>query len=153
MNRSQYPRRRLDKIDRIIIAMLFENARIKFCDIADRIGMSVPTVTDRLSKILDAGAIRGYSAVIDPAVFGLGIAAHIRMCAMPGLAAKLAELIFESPQIVAADLVTGEGCYLAKAIVADLAELEALLTRLEEFSSAEAFVILSQVLAKRLPNI
>ncbi len=68
MNRSRYVTRRLDAIDRDIIAALTEDGRMTIRDLADKIGMSSPSVTERIHKLEDAGAIRGYTVLVDPKV-------------------------------------------------------------------------------------
>lgn len=53
-------------------------------DLATQIGMSNPSITERIHRLEDAGAIRGYTIVVDSKAFGLGIAAHAWMRALPG---------------------------------------------------------------------
>ena len=84
MNRSRYVTRPLDSTDRAIIAALSKNGRMTVKELAAVIGLSSPSVTERIHKLEDAGAIRGYTVLVDPTVFGLVIAAHVRMRAMPG---------------------------------------------------------------------
>jgi Lrp/AsnC family transcriptional regulator, leucine-responsive regulatory protein len=60
MNRSRYVTRHLDTTDRAIIAALTENGRMTVRELAEHIGLSSPSVTERIHKLEDAGAIRGY---------------------------------------------------------------------------------------------
>jgi Lrp/AsnC family transcriptional regulator, leucine-responsive regulatory protein len=129
MNRSRYVTRHLDQTDREIIAALTENGRMTVRELAAHIGMSSPSVTERIHKLEDAGAIKGYTITVDPKVFGLGIAAHVRMRAMPGEVKKLAQMLADTPQVVEADRVTGEDCFFAKVVVSDLHELEKVIDR------------------------
>ena len=122
-------------------------------ELAAHIGMSSPSVTERIHKLEDAGAIRGYTITIDPKVFGLGIAAHVRMRAMPGEVKRLAKMLEDTPQIIEADRVTGEDCFLAKIIVVDMNELETVIDRFVPFSSTDTFVIQSPTVVKRLPKL
>jgi len=153
MNRSRYVTRHLDQTDRRIIAALTENGRMTVRELAAHIGMSSPSVTERIHKLEDAGAIRGYTITIDPKVFGLGIAAHVRMRAMPGEVKRLAKMLEDTPQIIEADRVTGEDCFLAKIIVVDMNELETVIDRFVPFSSTDTFVIQSPTVVKRLPKL
>jgi Lrp/AsnC family leucine-responsive transcriptional regulator len=79
MNRSRYATRSLDTTDRAIIAALTNNGRMTVREIAEQTAYS-PSVTDRIHKLEDAGAIRGYTITVDLKVFGLGIAAHVPIC-------------------------------------------------------------------------
>jgi Lrp/AsnC family transcriptional regulator, leucine-responsive regulatory protein len=153
MNRSRYVIRQLDKIDRAIIAALTENGRMTFRELAKQIGLSSPSVTERVLKLQDAGAVRGYSVVIDPKVFGLEIAAHVRLRAMPGQVPKVARMLTETPEIIEADRVTGEDCFLAKALVSNLHELETVIDRFGPFASIDVAIIQSSTVARRLPKL
>ncbi|NJS13418.1 MAG: Lrp/AsnC family transcriptional regulator [Sphingopyxis sp.] len=153
MNRSRYVTRHLDSIDRAIIAALATDGRMTFKELAKQIGLSSPSVTERVHKLEDAGAIRGHSVLIDPKVFGLGTSAFVRMSAMPGQIRKLEQMLQESPEVVEADRITGENCFLAKFIVSDAIELKAVIDRFQLHASADTAIILSSVVARRLPKI
>ncbi len=63
--------------DRLILTLLQENARLSLSDIAERIGTSVPTVSDHVRKLEEQGVIREYTALLDPVECGLDVAAFI----------------------------------------------------------------------------
>ncbi len=153
MNRSRYVTRPLDTTDRAIIAALTDNGRMTVRELAALIGLSSPSVTERIRKLEDAGAIRGYTIVVDPKVFGLGIAAHVRMRAMPGEVKRLAQMLIDTPEIVEADRVTGEDCFLAKVLVSDVQELETVIDRFLPFSSADTAIVQSSTVVRRLPKL
>ena len=153
MNRSRYVTRQLDKTDRAIIAALTEDGRITIRELADRIGMSSPSVKERILKLNDAGAIQGFTVVVDPKIFGLGIAACVRMHAIPGQAQRLEQMLKDTPEIVEADHITGEDCFLAKVVVHTVQELETVVARFRPFSSTDAAIILSSAVARRLPKL
>ncbi|WP_425231301.1 Lrp/AsnC family transcriptional regulator, partial [Sphingorhabdus sp.] len=60
MNRSRYVIRQLDKTDRAIIVALTEDGRMTIRELAILIDMSSPSVSERILKLKDAGAILGY---------------------------------------------------------------------------------------------
>ena len=153
MNRSRYVSRPLDATDRAIIAALSENGRVTVRELATQIGLSSPSITERIHKLEDAGAIRGYTIVVDPKAFGLGIAAHVRMRALPGEVKRVAQMLSESPEVVEADRVTGEDCFLAKVVVSDLYELESVIDRFVPFSSTDTAIIQSATVVRRLPKL
>lgn len=153
MNRSRYVNRPLDATDRAIIAALTKNSRMTVRDLAAQIGLSSPSVTERIHKLEDAGAILDYTIAIDPKVFGLGIAAHVKMRAMPGELKRLAKMLEDTPQVIEADRVTGEDCFLAKVFVSDVQELETVIDRFIPFSSTDTAIIQSSTVARRLPKL
>ncbi len=153
MNRSRYVTRQLDSTDRAIIAALSENGRMTVKELADQIGLSSPSVTARILKLEDAGAIQGYSVLVDPKVFGLGIAAHVRLRAMPGEVKRVAQMLIDTPEVVEADRVTGEDCFLAKVLASNVLELENVIDRFQPYASADTAIILSSTVVRRLPKL
>lgn len=153
MNRSRYVTRTLDTIDRSIIAALSGNGRMTVRELAAQIGLSSPSVTERIHKLQDAGAIQNYTITVDPKVFGLGIAAHVRLRALPGAVNKLTQMLIDTPEIVEADRVTGEDCFVAKVVVGDLKELEMVIDRFLPLASTDTAITQSSTVARRLPKL
>jgi Lrp/AsnC family transcriptional regulator, leucine-responsive regulatory protein len=153
MNRSRYVTRQIDSIDRAIIAALTEDGRMTFKKLAKQIGLSSPSITERIHKLKDAGAIRGYTALVDPEVFGLATSAFVRMKAMPGQLKKLEQTLDSSPEVIEADRITGEDCFLAKIVVSDPSELQAVVDRFQLYASADTAIILSSSVVRRLPKL
>lgn len=56
----------MDDIDRKLLAILMENGRSTWVDLAEAVGLSAPSVTERVRKLERAGIIREYVAVVDP---------------------------------------------------------------------------------------
>jgi Lrp/AsnC family leucine-responsive transcriptional regulator len=91
--------------------------------------------------------------LVDPKVFGLGIAAHVRMRAMPGQVKKVAQMLLDTPQVVEADRVTGEDCFLAKVVVCSVRELETVIDRFLPFSSTDTAIIQLSIVVRGLPKL
>jgi Lrp/AsnC family transcriptional regulator, leucine-responsive regulatory protein len=153
MNRSLYLTRRLDHIDRAIIAALHEDGRKTIKDVAELLDMASPSITARIDKLKDAGAIQGYTAVIDPRAFGLNVAAYVRMYARPGELKRVEDMLDKAPEVVEAYHVTGPDCLVAKVVVRDLEELETVVDRFVPFAATDTAVIQSETVARRLPNL
>jgi Lrp/AsnC family leucine-responsive transcriptional regulator len=61
----------MDDFDRKIIAILREDGRITVTELAQRIGLSKTPAQMRLRRLIEAGVIRGFAALLDPAKLGL----------------------------------------------------------------------------------
>lgn len=72
--------------NRRILAALTEDSRLSAAELGRRVGMSAPAVWDRVTRLEQAGVIRGYRADIDPAAIGLPVAAWVPDQARPGAA-------------------------------------------------------------------
>lgn len=153
MNSSRYVTRHLDKIDREIIAALTDNGRATMKALGERVGMSSPSVSDRLLKIEDAGAIQSYTAIIDYNVFGLTIAAQLRIRAKLGEVERVAKLLDETSAVIEAYHVSGEDCFLARVVVSDTQALQAVVDRFQPFAAVDTAIFLSTTVAKRLPKL
>ena len=153
MNRSLYLFRRLDHIDRAIIAALYEDGRRTIKEVAVLLKMSSPSITARIEKLKDAGAITGYTVVVDPGAFGLNVEAYVRMNAMPGQVPKLEKLIHDAPEVVESHQITGEDCFLAKVVVSDMHQLKTVVDRFRTCSSVDPAIILSSPVPRRLPKL
>lgn len=153
MNRSRYVTRSFDATDREILTALAENGRITFKELAAQIRLSSPSITERILKLKDAGAIRGYTVVVDPTAFGLGVAAHVRMHALPGEVKRVAKMLDETPEVVEADHLTGADCFLAKIVVGDVQKLESVVDRFVPYASTDTAIVQSSTVARRLPKL
>ena len=67
MKRLRYENGSLDGIDRRIVRLLVDDALISVADIARRVGLSGPSVSERLRRLEESGTIAGYTVKVNPA--------------------------------------------------------------------------------------
>jgi DNA-binding Lrp family transcriptional regulator len=70
---------RLDATDARILTLLQQDGRIKRSRVAEEVGLSVPSVSDRMRKLEERGLITGYHAAVDARRLGLDVTAFIRV--------------------------------------------------------------------------
>ena len=68
---------KLDKTDKQIIKILQDFGRESASNIAEKLNVSVPTVTERIKKLQDSKIITGFQAILNPIALGLDISAII----------------------------------------------------------------------------
>lgn len=122
-------------------------------ELAHTIGLSAPSVTERIRRMEDTRVIGGYTIAIDAQALGMGIAAHIRMRPMPGEMKRVAAMLVEALEIIEADRVTGDDCFFAKVVVTDMSALEALMDRFLPFATASTAVVQSSPVKRRIPGL
>ena len=62
---------RLDKIDAQIIEMLQSDGRIMYKEVAQKAGVSLPTVRSRIRRLVEFGVIKKFTVIVDPEkIFG-----------------------------------------------------------------------------------
>jgi Lrp/AsnC family leucine-responsive transcriptional regulator len=143
----------VDPVDARLLRALVEDARVTMADLAREVGLSAPSVTERVRKLEEAGIIQGYGAEVSPAALGLGLAAYIRIRPMPGQLRRVAELLGELDAIVECDRVTGEDCFVAKAHLRDVAALETLIDKIIPYAMTNTSIIQSSPVKRRLPPL
>jgi Lrp/AsnC family leucine-responsive transcriptional regulator len=143
----------LDRIDAAILRELCADARIPRAELSRRVGLSAPSVADRVRRLEDMGIITGYGARIDPSRLGYGLTILIRARPLPGEMGNMIEAIRETPQIVACDRVSGEDCFVARAHVRDVAEMEAVIDRIVPFGATNSSIVQSSPVEERLVEL
>ena len=141
---------RFDGMDAAILRELCADARIPRAELSRRVGLSAPSVADRVRRLEDIGIIKGYGARIDPARLGYGLTVLIRARPLPGEMSNMIRAIRETPRITACDRVSGEDCFVARAHVRDVAEMEAVIDRIVPFGATNSSIVQSSPVEERL---
>jgi Lrp/AsnC family leucine-responsive transcriptional regulator len=142
----------LDERDKRLLALLEMDARTSLAELARAMGISPQSVSERLARLRDTGVIAGYRAVLDPKRLGLGLGAYIRIQPALGEVARVAEMVRDIPEIVECDRITGDDCFIAKAYVAKIEDLEAVIDRLIPHARTNTSIIQSSPVPRRAPK-
>ena len=153
MNDLRYKNRDLDETDGLILQSLVDDARTSTAEIARKVGLSPPSVAERIKRLEEAGIITGYTTTIDPRALGLELAAWIRIRPMPGQLHKVANILNQLPAIVECDRITGEDCFIARAHVNSVGELESLIDEIMPYAMTNTSIVQSSPVARRLPPV
>jgi Lrp/AsnC family transcriptional regulator, leucine-responsive regulatory protein len=122
----------MDAADRKILALLVEDGRRTYDDIAGRVALSAPAVKRRIDRLRARGALQGFTAVVDHAALGDQTEALIELFFAPGtLLDKVAETLRAQPEVVEAWSVTGEADAIARVRTQDNADLERVIMDLQ----------------------
>lgn len=118
----------IDKIDRKILQLVQDNARISNVTMAREVGMAPSGTLERLRKLEEAGVVQGYHARIDPRAVDLGLLAFIfvRSNERAGTV-ETGERLAQIPEVLEVHHVAGEDCYLVKVRTRDTESLGKLL--------------------------
>ena len=129
----------IDDLDIKILKILQESGRIKRNEIGEAIGLSIPSVSERLHKLETKGVIEGYYAKVNKKSFGYDIMAyiHVFMDSSKHYNALIAN-VEKIPQILECQSVLGEGSHLLKAIVKNTESLEKLLSKIQSWPGVTA---------------
>ncbi len=125
------PSRALDPVDRRILALLQENAKLTFAQVGADVGLSSTAVKRRVDRLQRDGVIAGYGARIDPRALGEGIEALIEIyCSDRTAPADVGRSLTGLDQIISAFTVSGEADAFVRVRVESIASLEKFVERL-----------------------
>ena len=136
-------RQSLDAVNLRLLSELQDNPRLSMSELARRVGMSAPAVTERVQRLETAGVIVGYRMDIDPAALGLPVAALVRIRPGPGQLPKIALAAQETAQVVECHRITGEDCFFLKVHAPSIGELEEVLDRFLIFGQTTTSIVVS----------
>ncbi|MCX6648841.1 MAG: Lrp/AsnC family transcriptional regulator [Candidatus Bathyarchaeota archaeon] len=122
----------MDATDLKIIDMLKANARISFSDISREIGLSTPTIRERILNLEGDGVIKGYIPLLDNSRLGLNTTAFIGVtldhpqCCREDVVKAIARM----PEVVEAHFTDGDEDMILKVVCKDTTALLRLLSEL-----------------------
>ncbi|MBS4033371.1 MAG: Lrp/AsnC family transcriptional regulator [Ignavibacterium sp.] len=129
----------LDDIDIKILNILQKSGRTKRNKIAEEVGLSIPSVSDRLNKLEEKGIIEGYYAKLSKKAFGYDIMAFIVVIMDSSKHYKnLITKVEKIPEIIECHSVLGEGSHMLKTIVKNTESLEKLLSEIQSWTGVMA---------------
>lgn len=117
----------MNSIDRKIIRLLEENARISFAELAEQVGLSKTPCWKRVKALEEAGYVRGYTTSFDPAKLGFGIEAFVQVTIQSESYEAFEAAVLRHPLVRRCHATTGEGDYLLQILAVDMAALDSLL--------------------------
>lgn len=142
----------MDQLDRRILALLVEDGRRTYDDVAGRVSLSAPAVKRRVDRLRRDGILKTFTAVVDHAALGATTEALIELFFAPGtLLDSVAGILHRHPEVVEAWSVTGEADAIARVRTVDNADLERLIMELQRDGlvlRTSSQVILSQLVTR-----
>ncbi len=133
----------IDHVDRKILKALQLDARLSMTELSRQLNLSQPATAERVRKLEDANIITGYHARINTAAVGLGIHALVRLGRSDF--DKVQRYCEKAPEVRNAHNITGNDCWLIEISVRDVTQLDAVITKLNEFGETATSIILRTV--------
>ena len=144
--------RALDAIDRRILRVLQENARIANIDLAEAVGLSASPCLRRVRELEQTGVVKGYVALLNPSALGLSVSVFIQVRLERQVEEALETFeaaVLSRPEVMECYLMTGDSDYLLRVVVPDLPAYERFLmdslTRLPGVANIRSSFALKQV--------
>jgi Lrp/AsnC family leucine-responsive transcriptional regulator len=126
-----------------LLAELRDNPRLSMSELARRVGLSAPAVTERVQRLEATGVIVGYRMDVDPAALGLPVTALVRIRPGPGQLPKVAQAAVDTPQVVECHRITGEDCFYLKVHAPSIGAIEEVLDRFLLYGQTTTSIVVS----------
>lgn len=136
----------LEELDARIAEVLAADGRCSFTDLAEKVGLSVSAVHQRVRRLEKRGVIQRYTAVLDHEQLGRPLTAFVSLTPIdPAAPDDYPQLLAVLPEIESCYSVAGVESYIVKVRVGSPTELEALLATIRTTAgvSTRTTVVLS----------
>ena len=147
---------KIDELDKKILQIITQNARIPFRDVADQCGVSRAAVHQRVQRMYDEGVIVGSGFIVNPKMLGYQLCVYVGITLEKGSMYKsvIAELE-KIPEVVESQFTLGGFSLLIKLYAKDDADLLYLLnSKIQEIpgvAKTETLTSLKQRIRRGLP--
>lgn len=147
---------KIDSLDKKILEIISNNARIPFKDVAAQCGVSRAAIHQRVQRLIDMNVIVGSGYHVNPGSLGYNTCTYIGITLEKGSMYSSVVSEFEkNPEIVECHYTTGPYTMLIKLYAKDNAHLMELLNgKLQQINgvvSTETLISLTQSIKKELP--
>lgn len=117
----------LDELDRKLVQLLIENARMSYSELGKKTGISRVAAKLRVQALEQRGIIEEYTAVVNPQKISGAVSCYFELETQPGALAAVAQALCENSTVTQVYRVTGRSRLHVHAVAACPEEMEALL--------------------------
>ncbi|TDD69443.1 Lrp/AsnC family transcriptional regulator [Jiangella aurantiaca] len=121
----------MDTVDSSLVAALRANGRASYAELGRLVGLSGPSIQERVRRLEERGVITGYRATVNPAALGLGLTALIGLVLSDSAGhEEVGARLEDVAEVEDCWFIAGDEAYMLKVRVADVEGLERLLGKL-----------------------
>ncbi|TYC66348.1 Lrp/AsnC family transcriptional regulator [Stappia sp. BW2] len=138
--------RKRDAIDRNLLAMLVEDARISTSQLARKLGVARSTVNERISRLEKEGVIIGYCAIVKPELEVEETRAHFSLRCERARCAHIVSALETLPEIQECMSITGTYDLVCTVVTPSAEDLDAVVdevSRINGIQSVDVTIVLA----------
>lgn len=143
----------MDKIDKKLITLLQQNARMPLKALAESVFLSSPAVSARIDRLEKEEIISGYEAKVNPFKLGYHITAFINLDVMPTQKPEFYPFVKSCPNVIECNCVTGDFSMLLKVTFPSTMELDTFIGQLQKFGRTSTQIVFSTPVEARGINV
>ena len=146
----------IDSLDRKILSIIQENARVPFLEVARECGVSGAAIHQRVQKLIKIGVITGSEFIVDPQKVGYHTCAYIGVfLEKAGLFRDVLDELKDIKEIVQCDYTTGNYAIFVKVYTRDNTHLKNIIAdkiqAIRGISRTETFICLEECFSRHIP--
>ena len=139
----------MDKIDKKIITLLQQNARMPLKALAENVFLSSPAVSARIERLEKEEIIEGYEVKINQLKLGYHITAFINLTSDPKQKDELYPYVKDCPNVLECNCVTGTYSIMLKVAFPSTMELDTFIGHLQRFGNTQTQIVFSTAVPPR----
>lgn len=133
----------MDKIDKKLITLLQQDARMPLKALAEKVFLSSPAVSARIERLEKEGIISGYEARVNQLALGYHITAFINLEVAPEQKPEFYPFIKSCTNVIECNCVTGNYSMLLKVAFASTLQLDTFIGQLQKFGRTSTQIVFS----------
>jgi len=139
----------MDTLDYEILRLLQENSRLSITELSKQIKLSRPSVSERLSKLIESGVIDKFTTLLSTQKLGQNVVFFMTISDLKISSDQIVEQLKMNPYITEIHCVTGKTNYFAKACMPNIEEMNLFLSELTKVCHVVTSIVLHSPLTHR----
>lgn len=139
----------MDQIDKQLLIMLQENARVPLKQLAEKVYLSSPAAAARIARLEKQGIIKGYHMDVDWFKLGYHITAFINLEVAPDQKKDFYPYIKACPNVMECNCVTGNYSMLIKVCFQSTMDLDTFIGDVQRFGKTSTQIVFSTAVEHR----
>ncbi|HHZ98125.1 MAG TPA: Lrp/AsnC family transcriptional regulator [Candidatus Marinimicrobia bacterium] len=124
----------MDEKDKLILSLLQKDGRMTASEMAEKVDLSVPAVTERIRKLTEGSVLKEFRAVVDAKKVGYDVTAYILLdMSSSDSYGNMVDHAQDNDEVLECHSITGEGSHILKVRTHDTSSLESLLRDIQSW--------------------
>ena len=124
----------MDEKDKLILSLLQKDGRMTASEMAEKVDLSVPAVTERIRKLTEGSVLKEFRAVVDAKKVGYDVTAYILLdMSSSDSYGNMVDHAQDNDEVLECHSITGEGSHILKVRTHDTSSLELLLRDIQSW--------------------
>ncbi|MBM7703042.1 Lrp/AsnC family transcriptional regulator [Metabacillus iocasae] len=136
---------KMDDVDLHILEELQKDSRLSMRELAKKVNLSAPSVTERVRRLEEADILKKYTIDINYEKLGLTVECYVEITMKNGEYERFKSFIAAYPYAQFCERIAGQACFITKLKLPHLQQLEEFINEVTPFAKTISHVVLSNV--------